>query len=310
MMNATAAEPRAPKYGRLMPVRVLIYAALTLLTLAALAPVVSERWQRVSPGRGGQTATVGEPLAAEVQKAAERWKGEGFGWPMHAIPTGLYSEILPVDMAGLENQDLSRWRKAATADWQGVDGLPTVAGNYIRGRVAASGWPRPGSAAVELRPAMAADPDQATNPWRVVLLFGSSAEETTYARQAVADAGGTPETLRLGRAAGSTLAVPVDRQNVGGVATYYCVCPTSSSLDVAGVKLRQVVQAPPTAAEAAAKRYGAWRTSYDAFLATVKERDRTATTPEQRERIKADILAWKAQNPEPPRPAGNEVEEH
>lgn len=296
-----------PARGRLLPSQIAIYAVIAIGTASALWPVAAATWHQSQGGKASAalTADTKEPLADEVQTASDHWKKDGFAWTLQTGPSAKYDPILPVDMRGLESADLSGYRKAATANWQNVESLPTLSGNYQRRRVAASAWPQPGSAAIELTPMMATDPDRPAHPWRVVLLFAASKDDTTQARQAVADAGNNnAETIKLGRAALSTLAVPVDRQTVGGLVTYYCICPTANELEVAGVKLTQATQ--PSEAEKVAKRHTAWQSSYDNFVATVRERDRTATTPEQHQQIKNDVLAWKAANPEPPRSVGTD----
>ena len=299
--------------GPLLPAQIIIYALIAAGTLASLWPVVSAPWRKGAPiqqsGAGSAQATDGHAaLADEVQGAAERWQKDGFTWTLHDTPAGTYDEVFPVDMRGLESADFSRYRKAATQGWQGVESLPTLAGAYSLKRLASSPWPHPGSAALELMPAMAPDPDKPAKPWRVVLLFAATKDATTYARQAVANASSNlGEQINMGRAALTTLAVPIARQTVNGLETYYCICPTAATLQIGSVKLSQAVQQNVSPGDAAAKRYAAWKSRYDSFVATVRERDHTATTTEQHQQIKADVLAWKTANPEPPQPPGSET---
>ncbi len=249
----------------------------------------------------GEQAAPREPLAAEVQRAVDRWKAEKFEWGIYANPTKGYDEFLGVDMARLQSADLSKWRKAAAANWQGVDRLPTLTGYYRRRRVAASDWPRARSMAIEFTPRMQADPDQPGKPWRMVLLFATATENTAYARQAVADQGTQDEenTVFFGQKDGQIPAVPVDRQEAQGVVTYYCICPARATLDVAGVKLIQYAPEVPAPVGPAAQSHAEWKDKRDVFMYGVRERDRAAPTAEQRQQIEADVRAWQIANPEP-----------
>lgn len=292
-----------PEKGRLLPAQAAIYGLLTLTTLFALWPGAVATWRLIHPpgvpatGIAAPNSHPRETLAVEVGKQVAHWKQENFAWTLSAQVPSL-RDVLPVDMASLDGVDLAHIRVVLAQG--GTEVLPSLAGTYKRGRVAASDWPRPGSTAIELLPVQGTDPEIAVKPWRAVLMFSTSNEATGFARQAVADGRGVDEILSLGQVTTAIPAVPVDRTEVNGVTTFYVICPATATLAISGVRLMQMVE-PATSAEA--ERHNKWQSLHDAFLSKERQKAQGATTDDEKRAIQTEIAAWKDANPEPPRPA-------
>ena len=292
----------AAERGRLLPTQIIVYAVLVVLTIFGLWPALSGVWRRVFPARPNSAATsrptvvMSGTLASEVTKEGDHLK-QSFAFAVNARTYNLY-DVLPVDMADLEKSDVSRNRAGLVQS--GNEALPSLAGIYKRGRVATSDWPKKGSAAIELTPTMATDPENPAKPWRVVLLFATSNEATALVRQAVADGRNIDETIVLGHDAQAIPAVPVDRVDVEGTETYYCVCPAQATLAIAGVRLMQ--KSEPTSTPEL-ETHNRWQVAHDNFLSKARQRASAAITPEEKQQVQTEIADWKQQNPEPPRPA-------
>lgn len=296
----------------------VIYSALAIYTGVALWPAVASTPKPLSAptptgkGEGGTSpattaASPGarQPLVEEVAQEAERLKkDQPAGWSYTAgVNAGRLRDVLPVEAHEFQGQDVTRYRQAAFAGWKWVEGagapdVPTFAGAYRCGRVAASDWPRPGTTAVELFPLGKTDPDARPMPWRVVLLLTTG--QTAGYRQAAAERGGADQLVLGGRTSGGHAgipAVPVDRVERDGGITYYCVSPVATVFDqqLYGLNVQQ------TSDTSAAARWTEWREAYEAALAGFKQRAGNATTAEERAAIQGEIQAWQRNHPEPPK---------